>query len=237
MAIESILAQSHKDFELILFDDGSTDSSMAIAESYAKTDDRIKLIKSPHIGRIPALIAASELATGEYVTVVDSDDWISKNALEATTAVLDEKPHVGVVYTNCMLVNQVGEELGERRQNRLIYSRDRLLIDFVMFHLRVYRRDLFEQIGGYDPTLDRAEDYDLALRLSEVTQAQFVPGATYYYRQHPGSMGASNRIDQIYWSAEVIKRSLARTNDPRRLEVLVGEARFRLSSSRGETIG
>jgi glycosyltransferase involved in cell wall biosynthesis len=95
-AIASVLAQTYTDFELILFDDGSTDNSMAIALQYAAQDKRIKLVTSPHIGRIPALIAASKLATGEYAGVLDSDDWISDNALTETVAVLDNKPEVGV---------------------------------------------------------------------------------------------------------------------------------------------
>ncbi len=230
-AIASVLAQTYQDFELILFDDGSTDNSVAIAESYAQQDNRIKVIKSPHIGRIPALIAASKLATGEYAGVVDSDDWISDNALAAAVAVLDSKPEVGVVYTNCVYTDSQGNILGERKQNQLPFSRDRLLIDFIIFHLRIYRRCLFEQVEGYDATLDRAEDYDLALKLSEVTNVEFIPTATYYYRQHPQSLGSLNRIDQIYWTKKVIERSLLRTGDRRMIQVYVTEARYKLINS------
>jgi glycosyltransferase involved in cell wall biosynthesis len=229
-AIASVLAQTYQDFELILFDDGSTDNSMAIATEYAAQDKRIKVVSSPHIGRIPALIAASKLATGEYAGVLDSDDWISDNALAETIAVLDSKPEVGVVYTNCVHTDSQGNILGERKQNQLPFSRDRLLIDFIIFHLRIYRRSLFEQVGGYDSTLLKAEDYDLALKLSEVAQAEFIPAATYYYRQHPQSIGAGNRIEQIYWTKKVIERSLLRTGDQRKIQVYISEARFKLSN-------
>ncbi len=228
--IASVLAQTYQNFELILFDDGSTDNSVAIASAYAEGDNRIKLIKSPHIGRIPALIAASKLATGEYAGVVDSDDWISDNALAAAVAVLDSKPEVGVVYTNCVYTDSQGNILGERIQNQLPFSRDRLLIDFIIFHLRIYRRCLFEQIGGYDPTLLHAEDYDLALKLSEVTQVEFIGSATYYYRQHPQSLSAEHRIEQIYCTKKVIERSLLRMGDDRKIQVYVSDARFKLSS-------
>jgi glycosyltransferase involved in cell wall biosynthesis len=228
-AIASVSTQTYQDFELILFDDGSTDNSLAIALEYAAQDKRIKLIASPHIGRIPALIEASKQATGEYAGVLDSDDWISDNALAETVAVLDSKPEVGVVYTNCVHTDPEGNILGERKQNQLPFSRDRLLIDFIIFHLRIYRRSLFEQVGGYDSTLLKAEDYDLALKLSEITQAEFIPAATYYYRQHPQSMGASNRIEQIYWTKKVIERSLLRTGDQRKIQVYISEARFKLT--------
>lgn len=226
--IESVLAQTYTDWELILFDDGSTDDSVAIAKTYAQKDERITQVESSHIGRIPALIEASKFALGKYAGTIDSDDWISPNALQATVAVLDSKPHVGVVYTNCLLTDPQGNVLGARKQNQLPYSRDRLLIDFIIFHLRIYRRSLFEKVGGYDGSLDHAEDYDLALKLSEVTQAEFVPEAKYYYRQHLNSIGVGNRLEQIYWTKKVIERSLLRTKDKRKIQVYVGEARFKL---------
>jgi glycosyltransferase involved in cell wall biosynthesis len=227
-AIASILAQTYKDLEVILFDDGSSDRSVEIAEQYALQDSRIKLVASPHIGRIPALIAASALVTGEYACVVDSDDWISLNAIADTAAVLDSRPEIGMAYTNCMLVDSLGSIIGCRKQNQIPYSRDRLLTDFIPFHLRMYRQSLFEQVGGYDSTLEYAEDYDLSLKLSEITEAAFVPTASYYYRQHSQTQGAKCRIERIYWTKKAIERSLLRTNDPRRIDVAISRANFSL---------
>jgi hypothetical protein len=73
-AIESILTQTYTDFELLIWDDGSTDDSVEIAQHYATQDKRIRVIAAPHQGRAPALKAAMAEATGTYVGWVDSDD-------------------------------------------------------------------------------------------------------------------------------------------------------------------
>lgn len=230
-AIASILAQTYNDFELILFDDGSNDHSLEIAKEYAQKDSRIKAIASPHIGRIPALIRASALATGKYLALVDSDDWISANCLTETVSVLDNKPDIGMVYTNCQYVNSDGNILGARKQSQIPYSRDRLLIDFIAFHFRMYRRSLFTFVDGYDLKQEYCEDYDLTLKLSEITKVEFVPQATYYYRQHQETQGATLRIERIYWTKKAIENSLKRTSDCRKIQVYIPEARFAICSS------
>ena len=73
-AIESVLAQTRKDFELLVWDDGSTDSSLDIAGNYAKLDERVKVIAAPHQGRAPALKAAHAMCSGTHTGWVDSDD-------------------------------------------------------------------------------------------------------------------------------------------------------------------
>lgn len=228
-AIASVLNQTFTDFELILWDDGSSDQSLVIASEFADRDERITLLSSAHIGRTPALIEASKLAVGEYLGVVDSDDLISLNCLEMAVAVLDQAPEIGLTYTNCLLINQLGQPMGARKQSLIPYSYDRFLIDFIPFHFRLYRSDLFKAVGGYNPCFIHAEDYDLTLRLAEQTQLFHIPEAIYYYRQHLDSIGANNRIEQIYWSKKAIEESLIRTKDKRQIKVFIPEAKFRLA--------
>ena len=228
-AIESILAQTYADFELILFDDGSSDRSVEIASEYAARNGRIKAIASPHIGRIPALMAASNLASGQYMAVLDSDDYISPNCLEATASIMEARADVGMVYSDCIYVNSDGKELRPRAQSRIPYSFDRFLVDFIPFNFRIYRSSLFELVGGYDPEQLHGEDYDLALKLAEKTEVKFCPEATYYYRQHEKTLGATCQIERIYWAKKAIEKSLIRTGDNRKISVsLGGAARFKL---------
>ncbi|WP_283699688.1 glycosyltransferase family 2 protein [Clostridium perfringens] len=101
--IKSILDQSHTDFELILIDDGSSDSSLAILQEYAKKDSRIRVIYQSNCGPGIARNRGLEIATGEYVVFVDSDDIIDKNYLLYLSA-----KSADIVFID---VNQVDEDL------------------------------------------------------------------------------------------------------------------------------
>ena len=79
--VESILAQGVEDFELLLVNDGSKDSSLAICNSYAERDSRIKVLNKPNGGVSSARNLGLDNATGEWVTFVDSDDWLAEGAL------------------------------------------------------------------------------------------------------------------------------------------------------------
>jgi glycosyltransferase involved in cell wall biosynthesis len=104
-ATESILTQTYPNFELILWDDGSTDRSLQIARHYAQQDDRICLIAAPHRGRAHSLKAAHALAKGDYVGWVDSDDKLAPTALQEPIALLNTQPQVGMVYTDYEVID------------------------------------------------------------------------------------------------------------------------------------
>jgi glycosyltransferase involved in cell wall biosynthesis len=106
--IESVLAQTYRDFELLIWDDGSTDGSVAIAEHYARQDARIRCVAADHQGFAPALRAAIATTTGTYLGWVDSDDLLAPMALEETITVLNEAPSVGMVYTQYNVIDETG---------------------------------------------------------------------------------------------------------------------------------
>jgi len=99
-AIESVLGQTRGDFELIVADDGSTDGSLAVAQGYARRDPRVRVITCEHGGANRALRRATELSTGAYLGMVDSDDLLEPTALAEAAAVLDADAAAGVVYTD-----------------------------------------------------------------------------------------------------------------------------------------
>lgn len=99
-AIESVLGQTYKDFQLLIWDDGSTDTSLEIARHYAQRDNRIRVIAATHQGAVHALKGAFAEAKGTYIGQVDSDDILDWRALELTVPILDSHPEVGLVYTD-----------------------------------------------------------------------------------------------------------------------------------------
>jgi glycosyltransferase involved in cell wall biosynthesis len=96
-AIESILAQTKQDFELLIWDDGSIDRTVEIAQNYAKHDARVRVVIAEHQGRGLSLKLAIAQTTGTYIGIVDSDDLLAPTTLEETVCVLEQEPEVGMV--------------------------------------------------------------------------------------------------------------------------------------------
>jgi glycosyltransferase involved in cell wall biosynthesis len=209
-AIESVISQTYTNFELLIWDDGSTDHSLDIAASYAERDPRIHLIAAKHQGRAPALRNAHDRAIGTYVGWLDSDDRLAPSALAATTAILDTNPEVGMVYTQYQTINAADQIGGLGRRCYIPYSDIQILVDFMTFHFRLIRRSIYEQVGGVDMSFPCAIDYDLCLRLSEVTQVYSLAEPLYFYREHNDSISQRQHAEQIYYSQRAIQNALER---------------------------
>ena len=229
-AIESVLAQTDKDFELLVWDDGSSDQSLRIAQTYGQTDARVKVFAGPHQGRTRSLQAAHAAAQGTYLGWVDSDDLLAPTALALTVTELDTNPEIGMVYTNYQVIDEDGKIIGVGSRCQIPFSEEQLLLDFMTFHFRLIRSSAFIQAGGIDPYFPAAIDYDLCLRLSEVTQIQHLEQSLYFYRSHRESISGQDRLQQVFYSREAISRALERRGlaDKFQIEVQI-ESRFFLT--------
>lgn len=112
LTLDSILAQTYPDFELLSWDDGSTDHSLAIAHDYARRDSRIRVIAAPHQGFLHSIKGAIAQTTAPYFGWVDSDDLLAPTALAETVHILSTHPNVGLVYTNHLLIDEHGNDNG-----------------------------------------------------------------------------------------------------------------------------
>jgi glycosyltransferase involved in cell wall biosynthesis len=209
-AIASVLGQTRKDFELLISDDGSTDASVEIALSYAQKDSRVRVITADHQGEAIALRTGFAEAKGIYIGQLDSDDILDWRALELTVPILDAHPEVGIVYTDYLDINQNGQILGLGQRCSIPYSQDRILIDFMIFHFRLIRFSVYEQVGGFNKEFEGIEDYELCLRLTEITEVQKVSQPLYYYRHHADSVCKKKHIEQILLCKKAINQALER---------------------------
>jgi GT2 family glycosyltransferase len=116
---------------------------------------------------------------------------------------------VGLVHTDYLVIDAVGNVKGIGQRSQILYSKNRLLIDFMTFHFRLMRTDAYLAAGGIDPLMELAEDYDLCLRLSEITQIRHLNKALYYYRIHDSNL-TGRQIDLIQWSAVASRRAIER---------------------------
>ena len=231
-AVGSVLRQTFTDFELLVWDDGSTDGTADAAEKAAAGDTRVRIVRADHAGVCAAINHAAKQLIGEYFGWVDSDDALAPQALAETAALLDApaNANVGMVYTAYLSMNETGRVTGVGKRTAVPYSRDRLLIDFMTFHFRLMRRELFDRVGGMREEFAGAEDYDLCLRLSEVTEIRHLPRPLYFYRVHDASISTQRRLDQITTSQRAIADALKRRGMADQFEIdveLIGRFKLR----------
>ncbi|MEH1936996.1 MAG: CHAT domain-containing protein [Nostoc sp.] len=218
-AIASVLAQTWQDFELLIWDDGSTDGSVAIAHEYAQQDGRVRVVLAHHQGVAAACKAAIGQTNGTYIGIVDSDDILAPTALAQTATVLNRHPETGFVYTDYLNIDQNGQVISYGHRCDIPYSQEGLLVNFMTFHFRLMRRSVYDRVGGVNKLFRCAEDYDLCLRLSEVTQVRRVKQPLYLYRNHSQSISVARKKEQILWSSKAIAQALWRRGLAEKLQI------------------
>lgn len=163
-AIDSVLAQSHARWELLIVDDGSTDETVAVVSRYL-ADPRIRLLTGAHLGVSAARNRALREARGEFVAYLDSDNTWFPHFLSEVAAAFCRHPHADSVYA-AQLVENV--ELGEQFVRATPFDRERFIADGgIDLNVFAHRRRLFEELGGFEERLTRLVDWDLIIRYAE----------------------------------------------------------------------
>jgi len=158
--LESVLASSYPNFEVILMDDGSTDKSAEIALKYVAKDARLKFHAQPNGGASTARNHAIRLAQGEYILPVDADNLISADYMEEAVKVLEQEPDVKIVYCKAVFF---GDKKGPWELPP--YSLKLLARRNVMDNCAMYRKSDWEKAGGYCEEILGPEDWDFWISL------------------------------------------------------------------------
>jgi glycosyltransferase involved in cell wall biosynthesis len=191
-AIDSVLAQTFKDFELLLLNDGSSDRSAALMESYVRRDTRCRLYSWPNRGIVATLNAGLELALSEIIVRMDADDICAPTRFEMQINFLNEHPECVVVASRVIWIDPEGMPL---RVAGDLLSHDEIDAENmrggqVLHHPAVaIRKDALTKSGGYRDGFKHAEDLDLFLRLAEIGRLANLPEVLLFYRQHLNSIG------------------------------------------------
>jgi Glycosyl transferase family 2 len=187
-AIDSILAQTLRAFELLVVDDGSRDATPTLLADLAGRDERLRVLSQPALGLVAALNRGMAEARGPYVARMDADDLAMPERLAMQVAALDAQPGVAALGSACRVIDRSGRVLGERHPptdpNAI---RGALDAGNCMIHpTMLLRRDAVLQVGGYRAAFRLAEDFDLWLRLAERYDLMNLPDCLLAYRQHEG---------------------------------------------------
>lgn len=195
-AVDSALEQTYGNVEVIVVDDGCSDGTRPILESYG---DRIVLLEHPgraNRGQSASLNLGLQKASGDYIAILDSDDYLTPTKLEDQVSYLEQHPEVGLVYGNGWWVDADGQkpypfyEPGHHEDG----DPGRVLLDcyFSLPGFSLVRADVYRKVGGYDESLRASQDHDMAIRIAEVTKVAFLDKPAFYYRRHGDSISVNS---------------------------------------------
>jgi GT2 family glycosyltransferase len=203
--LDSILAQTERDFECIVVDDGSTDATPEILGAYASSDPRIRIIRQSNAGLTRALIAGCAAACGTYIARHDAGDLSDPRRFELQKRALDADPEIVFVSSATLFAGpeleplQVNRSRGGALQATFIIDLDdpRTIIDGPTHHGSVmFRRDAYERAGGYGAAFYYGQDFDLWYRLAEIGKFQAMNEVLYTARITPESITGAARPRQ-----------------------------------------
>lgn len=184
-AIESVLAQSFGDFEVLVIDNGSIDGSQEIISRYAR-HDKVLTVFQDNIGLNRTNNVAIDQTTGRYVMRLDADDYLHENALEVLAGTLARRPDVGLVFPDYFLVDPDGKVFDVVQRHK--FDEVTLLDQPAHGACTMIRRECLEALDGYDESYHCQDGWDLWVRFIRRYGVANVNLPLFYYRQHPDSL-------------------------------------------------
>jgi GT2 family glycosyltransferase len=200
-AIMSVRSQTFAGWELCLVDDGSSRPEVTtVLERHAASDHRIHLRRRETAGGISAATNdALELATGEYIALLDHDDTLASDALQRVAEQIADQPDLDMIYSDEDIVMD-GRQIWLHLKPA--WSPDTLRTNGYTCHLGVYRRALVAEIGGFRSEFDGSQDVDMILRLVERTdRIAHIPKILYHWRIHAASTAGGDAKPYAYVAA------------------------------------
>jgi glycosyltransferase involved in cell wall biosynthesis len=209
-AVESVRAQTYRHWELCIADDASSEAEVRpLLEKFAREDPRIRVVFRGQNGHISAASnSALALATGDYAAFLDHDDELAPSALYEAAALINAHPGTDWIYSDEDKIDEEG-----RRHDAYFkpdFLPDLFLAQNYTSHLSVYRLGLVKAAGGFREGYEGSQDWDLALRVLELTEPEHIrhiPKILYHWRAIPGSTAL--RAGEKSYPADTARRALA----------------------------
>ena len=195
-AICSVISQTHKFWELILIDDGSSDGSLAIANKYSEIDHRIRIISDGENKKLPTrlnqLIAESK---GQYIARMDADDIMHPERLEIQLKFLEENLHYDLVSTGIVTIDNNNQAYGYRGIKYLYTDFKKIEKSYPIIHPSIFARKEWYTRNNYNTAYPRSEDYELWCNAisKEDLKLAVLPDLLYYYREE-GNLSSEKLI-------------------------------------------
>lgn len=207
-AIESVLRQTLTVWELIIIDDGSTDSTLEVIKKY-ELHEQISIIKQENKGLNKTNNIALRLSRGQYIMRLDADDYLDENALFMLSSTLDSMPDIDLIYPDYFEVDPDENILNLVRRKKI--GEEVELLDLPAHGAcTMFRKDILVQVGGYYEEFNRQDGYELWLRFIKKHKPYNLNVPLFYYRQHPVSI--TKKQDELLDTRGQIKRNFVEKN-------------------------
>jgi O-antigen biosynthesis protein len=193
LTVESVLSQTFEDWELCLVDDFSPSARVRdLLDALAAMDPRIRVEHRPENGGIVAASnTALAMASGEFIALLDHDDRLHPDALALVNEAIEADPEADYVYTDEDKMDASGHHGGPFLKPG--WSPERMRTQMYTCHLSVLRRSVVEEVGGFDPDCEGAQDWDIVLKVTErARKVLHVPRVLYHWRGIAGSTADSS---------------------------------------------
>ncbi|MCD6162696.1 MAG: glycosyltransferase family 2 protein [candidate division Zixibacteria bacterium] len=192
-ALQSVFAQTFKDYEIIIINDGSTDNTKQVIEKYS---DKIRYFYQENRGPAAARNNGIKKAKGEYIAFIDSDDIWHPEKLKMQVSILDSNQNIGMVFTENSLFDENGvyeSSLGKRK--RLMHgnlAENIFLYSYVATPTVMIRREVFDNIGLFEESIKMAEDDNMWIRIASNYRVELIYQSLVSVRDHPNRMTRQN---------------------------------------------
>ena len=214
-ALASVFAQDFSDYEIIVVDDGSTDETQTVLQSYAA---RIRYVLQENAGSASARNRGIQMARGKYIVLLDADDLLLPGKLREQVAILEKRPSLGLIHSGWQIIDEQGtviKEMEPWHDSPVLNLETWLRNKPVKMGATLFRREWLERVGGLDPELRQSHDVDLMLRLSLAgCTADWLKKPTMCYRHHAASTIRKNAPKQVKYVTRVLDKFFTQPNVP-----------------------
>ncbi|RJF76578.1 glycosyltransferase [Rhodopseudomonas palustris] len=208
-AIGSVLAQTLTDLELLVIDDGSSDTTPAILAELRASDPRLVVLRQQRDGLVAALNRGLDKAGAPLIARLDADDVALPERLARQCAYMRAHPDVVLLGGWAEIIDEHGAPRGRQMRPNPANARETLAKKSPFIHPTVmFRAEVARRVGGYRATFEAGEDYDFWLRLADIGEIAILPELLIRYREHGGSVTRTRELRQIY-SARLAKLASA----------------------------
>lgn len=226
LALESVLNQNYKNFEIIIVDDGSEDDTEKIVKNISKKNGGVKIhyIKHPkNLGFAEAMNSGVSVSNGEYINFLSADDILLPNFLEKEVTLLDKEKGVAMVYSAIVFIDEKGKRKRKQKLRKWQILKDSYSSLIIGNHINLVtclvRSKLLKVCGHFNPKIKQMPDWDMWLRVSKKGNIAYIPEYLALYRVHKASLTGAIRqnFENIGKERKIVLEKTIKNDFPKKI--------------------